>query len=61
MILVLGIGGLLRLPETGYQLYVRPGDVIFLWTDKLAVQSAKPSQYIIESDAEDETDDENGR
>jgi hypothetical protein len=27
MILVLGICGLLKLPETGYQLYVRPGDV----------------------------------
>jgi hypothetical protein len=60
---------LLRLPETCYQLYVRPGDVVFLakqqlhklevdprtpnavqtvftlWTDKLAMQSAKPSQY----------------
>jgi hypothetical protein len=29
MILVLGTGGLLKLPETGYQLYVRPGDVFF--------------------------------
>ena len=28
MILVLGIGGLLRLPYTVYQLYVRPGDVL---------------------------------
>jgi hypothetical protein len=87
MILVLGIGGLLKLS-------VRPGDggldVIFfladqqlhelevvagipnavqtvftLWTDKLAMQSAKPSQYndlyIIEPDAEAETADENGR
>ncbi|KAF1937081.1 hypothetical protein EJ02DRAFT_426952 [Clathrospora elynae] len=26
MILVLGTGGLLKLPETGYRLYVRPGD-----------------------------------
>ncbi|KAF1937278.1 hypothetical protein EJ02DRAFT_437972 [Clathrospora elynae] len=97
MILVLGIGGLLKLPETGYQFCVRPGDelikklnVVFflanqqlhklevdcgtpnavqtvftLWTDKLAMQSAKPSQYndfyTVEPDAEDETDDENGR
>jgi hypothetical protein len=30
MILVLGIGGLLKLPETGHQLYVRPRDVMFL-------------------------------
>ena len=85
MILVLGTGGLLKLPETGYQLYVRPGDVVFflanqqlhklevdsgtpnavqtvftLWTDKLAMQSAKPSQYddfyTVEPDVEDETD-----
>jgi hypothetical protein len=90
MILVLGTGGLLKLPETGYQLYVRPGDVVFflanqqlhklevdsrtpnavqtvftLWTDRLAMQSAKPSKYndfyTIEPDAEDETDDESGR
>jgi hypothetical protein len=90
MILVLGTGGLLKLPETGYQFYVRPGDVVFflanqqlhklevdpgtpnavqtvltLWTDKLAMQSAKPSRYedfyTVEPDAEDETDDENGR
>jgi hypothetical protein len=94
MILVLGTGGLLKLPETGYQIYVRPGDVVFflgnqqlhklevdsgapnavqtvftLWTDKLAMQSAKPSQYndfyTVEPDAEDETDadeadDDNG-
>jgi hypothetical protein len=26
MVLVLGIGGLLKLPETGFQLHVRPGD-----------------------------------
>ncbi|KAF2633007.1 hypothetical protein BU25DRAFT_87477 [Macroventuria anomochaeta] len=86
MILVLGTGGLLKLPETGYQLYVRPGDVVFflanqqlhkleidseipnavqtvftLWTDKLAMQAAKPSQYndfyIVEPDAEDETEE----
>jgi hypothetical protein len=90
MILVLGTGGLLKLPETGYQIYVRSGDVVFflanqqlhklevdsgapnavqtvftLWADKLAMQSAKPSQYddfyTVEPDAEDETDDENGR
>jgi hypothetical protein len=95
MILVLGTGSLLKLPETGYQPYVRPGDVVFflanqqlhklevdsgtpsavqtvftLWTDKPAMQSAKPSQYddfyTVEPDAEDETvadeaDDENGR
>ena len=39
--------------------------VLTLWTDKLAMQSAKPSQYnnfyTVEPDAEDETDDENGR
>jgi hypothetical protein len=29
MILVLGTSGLLKLPETGYPLYVRPGDVVF--------------------------------
>jgi hypothetical protein len=29
MILVLDIGGLLKLPETGFQLHVRPGDVVF--------------------------------
>jgi hypothetical protein len=90
MILVLSTGGLLKLPETGYQLYVRPGDVVFflanqqlhklevdsktpnavqtvftLWTDRLAMQSAKPSKYndfyTVEPDAEDETDDESGR
>ncbi|KAF2628001.1 hypothetical protein BU25DRAFT_300656, partial [Macroventuria anomochaeta] len=72
--------------ETGYQLYVRPGDVVFflanqqlhklevdlkipnavqtvftLWTDKLAMQSAKPSQYkdfyIVEPDAEDKIEE----
>ncbi|KAF2007401.1 hypothetical protein P154DRAFT_420194 [Amniculicola lignicola CBS 123094] len=90
MILVLGTGGLLKLPETGYQLHLRLGDVVFflasqqlhklevdsrdpnavqtvfiLWTDKLAMQSAKPSQYdnfyTVEPDTEDQTDDENGR
>jgi hypothetical protein len=90
MILVLGIGGLLKLSETGYQFYVRPGDVVYflanqqlhklevdsgtpnavqtvftLWTDKLAMQSARPSQYhdfyTVKPDAEDKTDDENGR
>jgi hypothetical protein len=90
MILVLGTGGLLKLPETGYQIYARPGDVVFffanqqlhklevdsgtpnavqtvftLWTDKLAMQSAKPSLYndfyTVEPDAEDETDNENGQ
>jgi hypothetical protein len=39
--------------------------VFTLWTDKLAMQSAKPSQYddfyAVEPDAEDETDDENGQ
>lgn len=29
MILVLGKGGHLKLPETGFQLYVKPGDVVF--------------------------------
>ena len=29
MTLVLGIGGLLKLLQTGYQLYVRPGDLVF--------------------------------
>jgi hypothetical protein len=29
MIVVLGIGGLLKIPETGFQLHVRPGDVVF--------------------------------
>jgi hypothetical protein len=94
MILVLGTGGQLKLPETGYQLYVRTRDVVFflanqqfhklevdfgtpntvqtvftLWTDKLAMQLAKPPQYndfyTAEPDTEDETDadeadDENG-
>jgi hypothetical protein len=39
--------------------------VFTLWTDKLAMQSARPSQYndfyTVEPDAEDETNDENGR
>jgi hypothetical protein len=29
MILVLGVGGYLKLPETGLQVQVRPGDVVF--------------------------------
>ncbi|KAF1830853.1 hypothetical protein BDW02DRAFT_572626, partial [Decorospora gaudefroyi] len=69
MILVLSTGGLLKLPETGYQLYVRPGVVVrtvfALWTDKLAMQSAKPSQYndfyTVKPDSQDKTDDENAR
>jgi hypothetical protein len=39
--------------------------VFTLWTDRLAMQSAKPSKYndfyTVEPDAEDETDDESGR
>jgi hypothetical protein len=55
MMLVLGIGGLLKLPHTGHQLYVRPIDVVFFFAcqqlHKLevdaglhvgAMQSAKP-------------------
>lgn len=89
MILVLGTGGLLKLPETGYQLYVRPRDVVFflgnqqlhklevdsetpnavqtvftLWTEKLAMQLAKLSQYYdfytVDPGAEDETNDGGG-
>jgi hypothetical protein len=40
MILVLGIGDLLKLPETGYQLSVRPGDVI-LFSRQPAVAQAR--------------------
>lgn len=86
MILVLRTGGLLKLPETGYQLYVRPRDVVFflanqqlhkldvdsatpdavqtvftLWTDRLAMQSAKPSKYDdfypVKPDAEEKAND----
>jgi hypothetical protein len=39
MILVLGTGGLLKLPETGYQLYVRPGDVVFFSRQPAATQA----------------------
>jgi hypothetical protein len=39
--------------------------VFTLWTDRLAMQSAKPSQYndfyTVEPDTEDETDNENGQ
>ncbi|KAF2702448.1 hypothetical protein K504DRAFT_267628 [Pleomassaria siparia CBS 279.74] len=29
IILVLGTGGLLKLPEVSYEMYVNPGDVVF--------------------------------
>jgi hypothetical protein len=47
MILVLGTGGMLKLPELGYQLYVRPGDVVFFLANqqlhKLDVDHALPA------------------
>jgi hypothetical protein len=47
MILVLGMGGLLKLPETAYYLYVRPGVVVFFLADqqsyKLEVDSSTPN------------------
>mgnify|MGYP006877413858 CR=1 FL=1 len=47
MILVLGIGGMLKLPKTGYQLYVRPGDVVFFLANqqlhKLEVDPRTPN------------------
>ncbi|KAF1993892.1 hypothetical protein P154DRAFT_448980 [Amniculicola lignicola CBS 123094] len=47
MILVLSIGGLLKLPKTSYQLYVRLGDIVFFLTNqqlhKLKVDSRTPN------------------
>jgi hypothetical protein len=44
---VLGTGGLLKLPETGYQIYARPGDVVFFLANqqlhKLEVDSGTPN------------------
>jgi hypothetical protein len=46
MILVLGTGGMLKLPELGYELYVCPGDVVFFLANqqlhKLDVDHALP-------------------
>ena len=46
MILVLGAGGHLKLPETGYELHVRQGDVVFFLANqqlhKLNVDSTNP-------------------
>jgi hypothetical protein len=47
MILVLGTGGLLKLPKTGYQLYMRPEDAVFFLANqqlhKLEVDSGAPN------------------
>ncbi|KAF2702449.1 hypothetical protein K504DRAFT_467108, partial [Pleomassaria siparia CBS 279.74] len=46
MILVLGTGGLLKLPEVGYEMYVNPGDVVFFLANqqlhKLKVDPTSP-------------------
>jgi hypothetical protein len=47
MILVLGISGLLKLPKTGYQLYVRLGHFVFFLANsklhKLEIDSRTPN------------------
>jgi hypothetical protein len=47
MILVPGNGRLLKLPETGYQLFVCPGDIVFFLANqqlyKLEVDSGTPN------------------
>ncbi|KAF2702604.1 hypothetical protein K504DRAFT_394195 [Pleomassaria siparia CBS 279.74] len=46
IILILGTGSLLKLPELGYQVYVNPGDVVFFLANqqlhKLKVNPAFP-------------------
>jgi hypothetical protein len=43
MILVPGIGGLLKLPDTGHQLYVRPGDAVSFLAELTSESQRRPN------------------